>query len=240
MPRWQSPLVQLQQEMIKNLMVALAMGTALAAATTTTSVAQAEEKPATTLAVNPANNGPLKIGYTSVYYILSASPRAKEIESDLKARNTQLEKELQKKMADFEEKYTGFQRGQNTMSETIKADKYNELKNLESSIKEFQKNAEQEMSTKREELVAPEIEKITKAIKEVASENGYTYILNGDPQIMIFGADQFDVTDLVFKKLGIAKPVPGANAGGTDSPSKPANKPSTFPKGGGAKKPGAK
>jgi len=221
--------------MIKHFLVALAIGTVL---TATTTQAQTEEKPATTLAVNPAANGPLKIGYTSVYYVLSASPRAKEIESDLKARNTQLEKELQKKMTDFEDKYTSFQRAQNTMSETIKADKYNELKNLEASIKEFQKNAEQEMATKREELVAPELEKITKAIKEVAAENHYTYILNGDPQIMIFGSEQFDITDLVFKKLGIAKPVPGANNTGTSD--KPANKPTTFPKGGGTKKVGGK
>lgn len=220
--------------MMKHLLVALTLTATLGL---TTAQAQTEDKPATTLAVNPAAaaNGPLKIGYTSVYYVLSVSPRAKEIESDLKARNTQLEKELQKKMSDFEEKYTAFQRGQNTMSETIKADKYNELKNLESSIKEFQKNAETEMSTKREELVAPELEKISKAIKEVAAENGYTYILNGDPQIMIYGSESFDITDLVLKKLGIPKPQPGASnsavnpsQGGGDKPA--GTRPAAFPK----------
>lgn len=230
--------------MTKQLIAGLALSLSLALAPAASQAQATADKPATTLAVNPGASGPLKIGYTSVYYILSISPKAKEIESDLKARNTQLEKELQRKMADFEEKYTAFSRGQNTMSETIKADKYRELQNLEGSIKEFQKNAEQEMAAKREELVGPELEKISKGIKEVAKENGYTYILNGDPQIMIYGADDHDITDLVLTKLGIPKPAPGskdaAPAAGETKPGAgaPGARPGGFPKGG--KKPGLK
>lgn len=228
--------------MTKQLIAGVALSMALALTGSQAWAQASEDKPATTLAVNPAANGPLKIGYTSVYYILSISPKAKEIESDLKARNAQLEKELQRKMSDFEEKYTSFQRGQQTMSETIKADKYRELQNLEASIKEFQKNAEQEMAAKREELVSPELEKISKGIKDVARENQYTYILNGDPQIMIYGVDEHDITDLVLKKLGIPKPAPGS-ATDVKPAAKPAGggepaRPSSFPKAG--KKPSLK
>jgi outer membrane protein len=226
---------------MKNRILAFAVAALLAGGFSAQAQEATDSKPV--LAANPsaASHGPLKIGYTSVYYILNIAPRAKEIESDLKARSAQLQKELERKMADFQEKYQGFQRGQNTMSETIKADKYNELKNLESSIQEFQKNAESEMQTKREELLSPEVEKITKAIKEVAVENGYTYVLNGDPAVMIYGADNLDVTDLVLKKLNITRPVPGADdkKDGSAAPSKP--RPSNFnsgSKGGAPKKVG--
>lgn len=185
------------------------------------------------------SGGPVKIGYTSVLYVLSLSPKAKEIDSELRARSAQLEKELTKKRSDFEEKAGAFQRGQNTMSETIKADRIKELRDLESSIMEFSKNAEAELQNKKEELYTPELEKINKAIRDVAKENSYTFILNGDPQIMIYGEEEYEVTDLVLKKLGITRPAPGSStpSPGTTTeqnktaPAKPAGSPvRTVPK----------
>lgn len=132
-------------------------------------------------------------------------------------------KEIENKEKDFQDKLASYQKAQGNMLESIKADKENELRNLESSIMNLKKNAEAELKAKYEELVAPESDRISKAVKDVASENGYTYIINGDPQIVLYASEKFDVTDLVLKKLGITPPPPGEkNAGGkSDAPKGP-------------------
>lgn len=163
---------------------------------------------------------PLKIGYTNANYIFSLSPKAKEIESELKTRSIQLKKEIEKKEEDFRGKYEEYDKTKGTMSSAIRQSKEEELRSLESIIMNLRQNAEQEIKTKSDELIAPESDRIAKAIKDVASENGYTYIFNGDPQIMLYGAEAFNITDLVLKKLGIEKPVPGAEPK-TDAPAAP-------------------
>ena len=53
------------------------------------------------------------------------------------------------------------------------------------------------------ELTKPLIEKIQNAIKAVGKENGFTYILNGNEQIILYSDGGINVLSLVKKKLGI-------------------------------------
>lgn len=179
------------------------------------------------LGANAQTEG-LKIGYTNVNYIFSLSPRSKEIESEIKTRTQILQKEIEKKEQELQAKFQDYEKSRNSMMESIRADKENELRNLEQSIMNLRKNADGELRNKYEELVAPESEKISKAVKDVAKENGFTYIMNGDPQVMLFGEEKFDVTDMVLKKLGISPPAPGSET--SANPLVPKN--STAPSGG--------
>jgi outer membrane protein len=159
---------------------------------------------------------PVKIGYTNVSYIFSISPRSKEIESEIKSRTQLLQKEVEGKEKELQEKYAAYQKSASTMMESIRADKENEIRNLEQSIMNLRKNADAELRQKYEDLVSPESDKIQKAIKEVAKENGYTYVINGDPQSMLYGEEKYDITDLVLKKLGITRPAPGTETDADD------------------------
>ena len=188
-----------------------------------------------TAAKNPAGVKNLKIGYTNVNYILSVSPRAKEIESDLKTRGIQLKKEIDSKMQTLETKYADYQKNAASMLESIRVDKENELRTLQTSIETLQQNAQTELKNKEDELLKPEIEKIYKAINEVAVAEGYTYVLNSD-QVLLYAVEQFDVTESVAKKLGFKLPAPGetpkaATTPATPKPSNsPAKKPTNSPK----------
>lgn len=152
---------------------------------------------------------PLKIGYTNANYIFSLSPRSKEIESEIKTRSTQLRKEIEKKEEDYRSKFEEYDKNKGSMSNAIRQSKEDEIRALEQNIMNLRQNAETEIKNKSDELIAPESEKISKAIKEVATENGYTYIFNGDPQIMLYGTEALNVTDLVLKKLNINPPAAG-------------------------------
>lgn len=148
-----------------------------------------------------SNDQPLKIGYTNVEYILLQLPESKQIESDLKTHSTQLENQLKNKYAEYESKLQAYEKGAATMDKVVREDKEKELMNLNNSIQEFQRSAQASLQQKEKSLVDPVITKIDKAIKEVAKENGYTYVISN--QALLAGPEDGDISPLVLKKLGV-------------------------------------
>lgn len=144
---------------------------------------------------------PIKLGYTSVDYILVQLPQSKQIESELKAYEAQLSKQLQDKSKELQDKYAAYQKGEALMAEPVKADKQKELQDLQARIQEFQQNAESSMQKKQQSLLQPVYELIQKNIKLVADENGYTYIFNAD--VLLHAPEGDNLSDLVLKKLGV-------------------------------------
>lgn len=152
---------------------------------------------------------PLKIGYTSVDYVLSQMPESKRIESDLKAYSSQLEAQLKSKISDYQTKAEAYQKGAATMTDVVKADKEKELTGLQGSIQEFQRSADNSLQQKQQTLLKPALDKLQKTIDEVANENGYTYVLNSDgaSPVLLHGPKEGDISDMILKKMGVT---PGA------------------------------
>ena len=166
-----------------------------------------------TLAATSAQaQAPLKIGYTDVQYVLAQMPESKQIESDLKAYNTQLEGQLKSKSAELETKYKAYQQGEATMTDIVKADKQKEMQGMQQSIQEFQQSAQQSLQQKQQTLLKPALDKLQKNIDIVANENGFTYVFNSDgggSPLLLHAPKEGDISDLVLKKMGIT---PGAAA----------------------------
>lgn len=144
---------------------------------------------------------PLKIGYTNVEYILLQMPESKQIESELKTHSTQLENQLKTKYAEYENKLQAYEKGAATMDKVVRDDKEKELMNLNNSIQEFQRSAQASLQQKEKSLVDPVIAKIDKAIKDVAKENGYTYVISN--QALLAGPEDGDISPIVLRKLGV-------------------------------------
>jgi len=167
--------------------------------------------------VGIANAQTTKIGYTNVDYILNNIPEAKDIENKLKTEKAQYDKLLQDKIAVFQPKLDDYQKNGQTMSPVIRADREKELQNAQAAIQEFSQNSETALQQKQQQLLAPVLEKIDKTVKEVAKENGYTYVFNtdagpGTTPILLVVPDADNISDLVFKKLGVTPPAKTAAA----------------------------
>ena len=166
-----------------------------------------------TLAATSAQaQAPLKIGYTDVQYVLAQMPESKQIESDLKAYNSQLEAQLKSKYSEYQTKGEAYQKAASTMTDVVKADKEKELQALQQSIQEFQRSAEQSLQQKQQTLLKPALDKLQKNIDAVADENGFTYVFNSDgggSPLLLHAPKEGDISDLVLKKMGIT---PGAAA----------------------------
>lgn len=197
--------------------VALAQAPTVAAAT-----------PASTTATAPS--GPLKIGYTSVEYVLSQMPESRQIETDLKAYSTQLENQLKSKYAEYQTKAEAYQKGAATMTDVVKADKEKELTSMQQSIQEFQRSADQNLQQKQQTLLKPALDKLQKTIDAVSVENGYTYVLNSDgaSPVLLHGPKEGDISDLILKKMGVT-PGTASAAPKAAAPSTPASAPAATP-----------
>lgn len=164
-----------------------------------------------TLGANSAQaQAPLKIGYTSVQYVLSQMPESKQIESSLKTYNEQLAAQMKSKYTEYQGKLDAYQKSANTMTDVVKADKEKELTGLQQSIQEFQRSAEQSLQQKQQSLLRPALDKLQKTIDDVANENGYTYVLNsdGDTPTLLHGPKEGDISEVVLKKMGITPTAP--------------------------------
>ena len=97
----------------------------------------------------------------------------------------------------------------------VRADKQQELQNLQQSIEKFRADAQASLQRKQNELIQPAFDKIQKAIEEVAKANGYTHVLNPSQPavgltILLYAREEDDISNLVLKQLGIEPPPPPA------------------------------
>lgn len=152
---------------------------------------------------------PVKIGYTNVDFIVSKLPESKKIENELSITKAQLDKALQDKYKEFQEKLDNYNKNGASMADVLRTDKEKELQNLQNSIQELQRNSEASLQTKYQQLIEPVLTKINTAIQDVGKANGYTYILNSDagqnttPILLYVGSEDNNVTDMVLKQMGV-------------------------------------
>lgn len=179
---------------------------------------------AVSMAQTPA---PIKIGYADVEYIFSQMPEAKKIESELQDLRTQLKKQYDSKMAEFKKKLDEYNANAQTVPVAVKQNSERELQQMQQNIQKFEEDSQAELQKRNNALLAPVQEKVGKAIEDAAKENGYSLILSNQIQyqdVILFGDEKLDVSDLVLKKMGITPPPAAAQtppANTTTTPKKP-------------------
>jgi outer membrane protein len=164
-----------------------------------------------------------KFGYIEIPTVFDQLPETKKAKADLEAYAKQLEKSLKDQEASLKTKYDQAEKDFPTMSETLKQATQRELQAMGEKLQIARRDAQEQLSKKENELLKPVEDKISKAIKDVASESGYTYIFNKENLLHFPPAD--DISTLVLKKLGVT---PGAANPTANNPNAP--KTATTPK----------
>lgn len=148
----------------------------------------------------------VKIGYADVDYILSEMPETKQVESELQLLSTQLQNQIQAKYQEYQQKMQAYEQQYASMVDAIRQEKETEITQLQQRIQKLQTDAQTTIQNKTGELMQPLYGKIGDAIEAVAKENGFTYVLNGQVggiDVVLYADEQYDVSPLVLKKLGI-------------------------------------
>jgi outer membrane protein len=174
-----------------------------------TFASQAQTQPAAT-----------KIGYADVDYIFSQMPEAKQIDTDLKSTQAQLKKEIEGRAADFQKKLADYQANAGTMLDAVRVNTERELQQLQQNLEKLQQDAQTTIQNKQTQLMEPVFKKVGKAIEDTAKENGYSFILSqqiGGLDVILYGDENMDVSDLVLKKLGVT-PKPATTTPANNQP----------------------
>ena len=169
-----------------------------------------------------------KIGYISTDELVGNMPEAEKIDSELKEYQASLAQNGQDMMQDLSRKDSLFVRDSAKLSESMKEIKRNELVSLYQKVQGWNQQAQELYQQKAQEKIAPLRNKALEAIRTVAKENGYTYVLDMNSVIVAPPGD--DILPLVKRKLGIKdgpQTSPKTSQGTqpkTTAPTKPAGK----------------
>jgi len=146
-----------------------------------------------------------KIGHVDFGKLLEMMPGQDTVKGVMESYVQSLQGELQSMNAELEMKVTDYQKNVAGLSSIIKATKEKEITDLQGRIESFQQVAQQDIQAKQTELITPFVEKARAAIKDVAKEGGFAYIMNAVEDILLYSEGGEDVMPLVKKKLGITQ-----------------------------------
>lgn len=147
----------------------------------------------------------VKLGHVNFREVVSLMPELTDIDKKLNDFQSEVEKEIVKMREEYNAKLKDFVDNQATMPETIKQARQAEIADLEQRTSTFSQNAQQDYNNRYQELLNPVIEKVKKAITDVATEGGYTYILDESTQVIVYQSPKSNnITPLVKKKLGLS------------------------------------
>lgn len=144
-----------------------------------------------------------KLGHVNFNKLIEQMPGQDTVKNAMNNFAKQLQSEYQAMTAELESKYNDYQKNSASMSQIIKTTKEKEITDLQQRMQDFQNSANQEMDDFQAKLTEPFINKAKQAIKDVAKENGYTYIFNDVEGLLLYNDGGDDVTPMVKKKLGI-------------------------------------
>lgn len=144
----------------------------------------------------------LKFGHIDFQKVLQAMPEKAAADSALTKLTTELQTELTKMQKDLTDKSKEYLSQQSTLTEAVRATKQDELNSLNRRVQNFPQQAQQNISKEEERLMQPVVEKLRKAISDVAKERGLLYVF--DINSFIYHSEQsIDITEPVNAKLGI-------------------------------------
>ncbi len=148
----------------------------------------------------------LKIGHVDVAEIVTAMPESDSAQVLLDNDTNELEIMLENMQVEYNNLLNNYQENLESYSQLIKQTKESELIEMQNKIQAFQQNASQQLQQRNFELVQPIYEKVQEAIDKIATQNGFTYILDISKGSVVFTASNSqNINSLVLEELGVVQ-----------------------------------
>ena len=154
-----------------------------------------------------------KIGHLNSAEILQAMPEYKTMSDAVDKKKQEYAKIMESMYAEYEKKSKEVQDGGDKMTQAVLDLKVQEIKDLEKRIQDFEQKAQQDLQKYAEELMKPLQEKYMKGVKEIAKEQGYSYIFDlAAGGVVYYPESGSDITQAVKTKIGATMPIPTPGA----------------------------
>jgi outer membrane protein len=157
------------------------------------------------LTVATAANAQQKIGYLNAQAILADM-------TDMKAADSQLEAYAKQLTAKDSIMVVAFQAKAQALGEkqqkgeiapiALEAEK-KKLEAEKAQIEEFEQKMQQDLAERRKTLYQPVLDKVNKAIQDVAKEQAFTYVVDLTAGSLLYADEKNDLQNAVRAKLGL-------------------------------------
>ncbi|MBL0127120.1 MAG: OmpH family outer membrane protein [Flavobacteriales bacterium] len=146
---------------------------------------------------------PIKLGHIDRKEIMLVLPERKDAETRMQAFAKTLDERLKAMGAEYQAKVADVQSRSDKMTQTEKEMAVREINDLEERINTARDKAQEDLAKQEEELLAPMVKRTNDAIKAVAEENNFTYVLDTSTGFVLYFDKGIDIMPLVKTKLGI-------------------------------------
>jgi outer membrane protein len=162
-----------------------------------------------------------KIGYLNSTEILQAMPEYKQMSEAVEKKKAEYAKMMETMYSEYDKKTKDLQTNGATMAPAMQDMKVQEVKDLEKRMTDFEQKAQGDLQKYAGELAKPLQDKYLKGVKDVAKEQGYSYVLDQSASGLVYVPEgSSDLTQAVKTKIGANLPAPVAKP----APTAPANK----------------
>ena len=151
-----------------------------------------------------ANAQAPKFGHVDLQALIEVMPERATAEKQFVAYQKELEDALGMMQKEFQTKYMEYATKRDSLSETVRKMKEEDLNAMNERIQTYQSSAQQQLQAKQGELLKPVFDKADKAVKEVGAEKGLIYVFDMSSRTILYNSkESLDLLPLVKTKLGI-------------------------------------
>jgi len=151
-----------------------------------------------------ANAQTPKFGHIDMQALYQVMPERATAEKQMTAFQKDLEDALAMMQKEAQTKYVEYIAKRDSLSETVRKMKEEDLQSMNQRIQTFEQNAQQQLQTKQAELIKPMLDKADKAVKEVGAEKSLIYVFDLSTRSILYNSNEsVDILPLVKIKLGI-------------------------------------
>ena len=137
--------------------------------------------------------------------ILAEMPEVKQADEEMQQLRDSLRNVYQQKIENLQAEYGEFQRkvSQGTVPPVEQQKKGQEFQAKQQEILALEQQLSTKMEMRRQQKLAPILDKVDQAIQNIAKENGFTMVFDTSSGAMLFATDSKDISGLVRQRLGI-------------------------------------
>lgn len=149
-----------------------------------------------------------KIGYINTDELMSVMPEAAKVNTELNEYQVSLQQQGQALQVEADKQRDQYFIDSIKLTPSMKEIRRGELVKLYTRLQGYDQEAQEKSQKYAQEKIAPIRVKALDAIKLVAKEKGYTYVLDDAANVLLVMPPADDLLPMVKTKLGIKDPAP--------------------------------
>ncbi len=143
----------------------------------------------------------VRVGYIDSQVILAEAPGSREAQQEFDREMDRYRGEMQRLGQELEQLITEYQRQERNLTPEAREARQLEIQRKEMEYQARMEEIDQEAAVKRQELVEPILERMSRAIDQIREEGNYSLIFDTAARSIIAADPALDLTDEVLRRL---------------------------------------